>query len=374
MAGNSFGQLFRITTAGESHGKANVVIIDGCPPNISLSESDIQIELDRRRPGQSSITTQRKESDIAHILSGVFEGKTTGTSIAVIVYNEDQRSKDYSNIKDIYRPGHADYCLDKKYGIRDYRGGGRSSARETIGRVVAGAIAQKFLALHGIYTYAFTKQVGDLKAKINYDKISRELIEAHPTRCPDLVAAEKMQELIRLVRSEGDSIGGMSEVLIKGVPAGLGEPVFDKLKSDFAKAIMSIPAVLSFEYGVGQNVATMRGSQNNDCFQAKGNNVLTETNNHGGILGGISSGQDILLRSAIKPTSSLSREQKSIDKEKNNITMVTRGRHDPCLVPRFIPIAEAMVNIILMDHLLRWRAQCFEQYYTQYKNIFDELS
>ena len=359
MAGNSFGQFFRITTAGESHGKGNVVIIDGCPSGIKFSEGDIQVDLDRRRPGQSGIVTQRQESDKAEILSGVFEGKTTGTSLAVFVPNQDQRSKDYSDIKDKYRPGHADYTFDAKYGFRDYRGGGRSSVRESVSRVIAGALGKKILAEYGISVVGYVQQIGDICADVkNLESLTIEEVEKNIVRCPDGQSAAKMIELIKRVRSEQDSIGGVSQIVALGVPAGLGEPVFDKLKSDFAKALLSIPAVTGFEYGAGFKVAYMRGSQNNDIFCKKDKRIGTKTNNHGGMLGGISSGEPICMRVSIKPTSSLSREQPTVDKDGNKTLLSTRGRHDPCLLPRFVPIGEAMVILVLVDHLLRWRAQC----------------
>ena len=355
MAGNSFGQLFKITTAGESHGFGNVVIIDGCPPGILFSEEDIQPDLDRRKPGQSSVTTQ--------IIAGVFEGRTTGTSIAILVQNEDQRSKDYSNIKDKYRPGHADYTFDKKYGFRDYRGGGRSSVRESVSRVAAAALGKKILAVYGIKVIGYVKQIGELIADIkDPTAVTLEDVEANIVRCPDQDCAEKMVTLIKKVRREQDSIGGISEIIATGVPAGLGEPVFDKLKSDFAKGIMSIPGVTGFEYGTGFAVATMRGSENNDIFYKESTDtVATKTNHHGGMLGGISSGEPILIRAAVKPTSSLSRIQPTVDKDGNETELSTKGRHDPCLLPRFIPIGEAMVILVLTDHILRWRAQCPEQ-------------
>jgi len=361
MAGNSFGQLFRITTAGESHGWGNVVIIDGCPPGIEFSEADIQPDLDRRKPGQSSVTTQRKENDEARILAGVFEGRTTGTSIAIAVPNEDQRSRDYGNIKDKYRPGHADFTFDAKYGFRDYRGGGRSSVRESVSRVAAAALGKKILAQYGITVTAYIKQIGELIANVPDPlAVTQEQVEKNIVRCPDQECAEKMVELIKKVRSEQDSIGGTSEIIASGVPAGLGEPVFDKLKSDFAKAIMSIPGVTAFEYGAGFSVATMRGSENNDIFYKGEDGVHTRTNNAGGMLGGISNGEPIILRAAVKPTSSLSRPQPTVDRDGNETELSTRGRHDPCLLPRFVPIGEAMVILVLTDHILRWRAQCPE--------------
>src|SRR5205809_575911 len=296
MPGNSFGQMFRITTAGESHGPGNVVIIDGVPPGMELSAADLQPDLDRRRPGQSKITTQRKEADEPEILSGVFEGKTTGTSIAILIRNEDQRSQDYGDIKDKYRPGHADYTFDAKYGIRDYRGGGRSSARETVCRVAAGAIAKKLLAQQGVRVLGYVKQIGDVIADIpDPTQATLELVEATPVRCPDPAAAERMIALIEAVRKEQDSIGGVCELVATGVPPGLGEPVFDKLKADLAKALLSLPAVMAFEYGAGFGVATARGSENNDVFVPRDSGRIgTETNRHGGMLGGISSGEPVV--------------------------------------------------------------------------------
>ncbi len=369
MAGNSFGQLFRISTAGESHGPGNVVIIDGCPPGIEFSEADIQPDLDRRRPGQSSITTQRQEEDKAEIIAGVFEGKTTGTSIAILVRNHDQRSQDYSNIAEKYRPGHADYTFDQKYGFRDYRGGGRSSVRESISRVAAAALGKKILSQYGITVVGYVKQIGHLIADIkNPLDVTQELVESNIVRCPDGICAEKMIELIKQVRSEQDSIGGISEIIAKGVPPGLGEPVFDKLKADFAKGLLSIPAVTAFEYGTGFAVATMRGSENNDLFYKKDKKTIsTKTNHHGGMLGGISSGEPLIMRVAVKPTSSLSRSQPTVNKSGEETELSTRGRHDPCLLPRFVPIGEAMVILVLVDHLLRWRAQCPDQFLENFK-------
>jgi chorismate synthase len=367
MPGNSFGQLFRITTAGESHGPGNVVIVDGVPPGIPLSEADLKPDLDRRKPGQSKITTQRKEDDTPQILSGVFEGKTTGTSIAILIPNQDQRSRDYADIKDKYRPGHADFTFDAKYGARDYRGGGRSSARETTARVAAGSIAKKLLASQGVNIIAYVKQVGDIIANIpNPASVTLDQVETlasgepNIVRCPDNAAAEKMVALIDQVRREQDSIGGVSEIVATGVPAGWGEPVFDKLKADLAKALFSLPAVLGVEYGEGFAVARMRGTQNNDTFispKKSFDSIQTTTNRHGGMLGGISSGMPIILRAAVKPTSSLSQEQPTVDNQGNPTTISTKGRHDPCLLPRFIPMAEAMVAITLADHYLRHKAQ-----------------
>lgn len=366
MAGNSFGQSFRVTTAGESHGPGNVVIIDGCPPGLELSVADLLPDLARRRPGQSKLTTQRKEADQPELLSGVFEGKTTGTSIAILIRNQDQRSRDYGDIKDKYRPGHADFTFDAKYGFRDYRGGGRASARETSVRVAAGAVAKKLLRVgFGGEVVAYTKQVGDIVAAVpEPESVTLEQVETLPSgepnivRCPDPAAAARMADLIDQVRKEQDSIGGTAEVVARNVPAGLGEPVFDKLKADLAKALFSLPAVLGVEYGVGFGCATLRGTQNNDVFvRDSDGNIRTETNRHGGMLGGISSGMPIVLRAAIKPTSSLSQAQATVDSAGQPTEIKTRGRHDPCLLPRFAPMAEAMVALVLADHWLRWRGQ-----------------
>jgi len=370
MPGNSFGHTLRITTAGESHGPANVAILDGVPPGIPLAVEDLLVDLDRRRPGQSRIVTQRKESDTPQILSGVFGGVTTGTSLAILIPNEDQRSRDYEEIKELYRPGHADFTFDAKYGVRDYRGGGRSSARETNVRVAAGAVAKKILAhACGARIVGYVLQVGDIRAEIpspadvTLDMVEK-LADGSPNivRCPDHAAAARMIELIDGVRKEQDSIGGVAEVVATGIPAGLGEPVFDKLKADLAKALLSLPAVMAFEYGAGFAVATARGSENNDVFEAGDAGagvgaVRTRTNRHGGILGGISSGMPIVLRAAVKPTSSLPQDQQTVNRSGEAATIRTKGRHDPCLLPRFVPMAEAMVALVLADHLLRWKAQ-----------------
>jgi len=368
MAGNTFGQAFRITTAGESHGPGNVVIVDGCPPGIPLTVEDLAVDLDRRKPGQSKVVTQRKESDTPEILAGVFEGHTTGTSIAILVRNEDQRSRDYSDIKDKILPGDADYRLQQKYGTRDYRGGGRSSARETVARVAGGVIAKKILKMElGAEVLCYVKQVGDIVANVDPGSVTLEQIETRSNgepnivRCPDEPAADAMIELISAVRKDQDSIGGVAEIVARGIPAGLGEPVFDKLKADPGKALFSLPAVLGVEYGIGFGCATLRGSQNNDIFVARNNEgqraVGTETNRHGGMLGGISSGEPIVLRAAIKPTSSLSREQRTVTVDGEETTIRTKGRHDPCLLPRFAPMGEAMVAVVLVDHFLRQRGQ-----------------
>jgi chorismate synthase len=373
MAGNSFGQAFRITTAGESHGPGYVVIIDGVPPGISLSVEDLMVDMDRRRPGQSKIVTQRDEADVPEILSGLFEGRTTGTSLAILVRNKDQRSRDYEDIKHVYRPGHADFTYDAKYGFRDYRGGGRSSARETTVRVAAGVVAKKLIAeAFGGRIVGYVKQVGDIVADIpDPETITLEQVEKltngepNIVRCPDAAAGAKMVALIENLRSQGDSIGGAAEIVATGIPPGLGEPVFDKIKADLAKALFSLPAVLGVEYGIGFGCVTMRGSQNNDLFRpaskkgkTSGPAVTTETNRHGGMLGGITSGRPLILRAAVKPTSSLPIEQETVDDQGRPTTIRTKGRHDPCLLPRFVPMAEAMVAIVLADHWLRWKAQC----------------
>ncbi|MBX3443914.1 MAG: chorismate synthase [Planctomyces sp.] len=371
MPGNSFGQLFRITTAGESHGPGNVVIIDGVPPGLELSVDDLRPDLARRRPGQSHIVTQRDEPDEPEILSGVFEGRTTGTSLAILIRNTDQRSKDYSDIRELYRPGHADYSFDARYGVRDYRGGGRSSARETTARVAAGAVAKKLLATAcGARIVGYVTQVGDIRAQgLAPESVTLEQVETLPdgqpniVRCPDPDAAAKMVALIEELRKAGDSIGGAAEIVATGVPAGLGEPVFDKVKADLAKALFSLPAVLGVEYGIGFGCATMRGSQHNDVFINRASagaapQIGTRTNRHGGMLGGITTGMPIVLRAAVKPTSSLPIEQETVTRSGEAAKIRTKGRHDPCLLPRFIPMAEAMVAIVLADHWLRWRAQC----------------
>jgi chorismate synthase len=373
MPGSSFGQALRITTAGESHGPGNVVIIDGCPPGIPLVEADLERDLGRRRPGQSHIVTQRNEADSPEIFAGVFEGRTTGTSIAILIRNTDQKSRDYDDVKDKYRPGHADYTYDAKYGFRDYRGGGRSSARETTARVAAGVVAKKIIAeAFGGRVIAYTKQIGDIVANVEDPAlVTLENVETLPdgspniVRCPDARAAAEMVTLIERIRKEQDSIGGVSEIVATGVPAGLGEPVFDKLKADLAKALFSLPAVLGVEYGVGFAAARMRGSDNNDVFvQASAapdahaaSAVATRTNRHGGMLGGISSGMPIVLRAVVKPTSSLPLPQETVTRALEPTTIRTKGRHDPCLLPRFPPMAEAMVAIVLADHYLRHRAQ-----------------
>ena len=359
MAGNSFGDAFRITTFGESHGEAIGVIIDGCPPNITIDEAFIQSELDKRRPGQSKITTQRKESDTAKILSGVFEGKSTGTPLAMVIPNEDQRSKDYSHIADKYRPSHADYTYQMKYGIRDYRGGGRSSARETAARVAAGAVAKCFLAQFGIRIFAHVSGVGKIEAPNLPSHDIDELInlrESNIVRCADPATANEMVTFIDAIRKAGDTVGGRISATVQGVPVGLGEPVFDKLHADLAKAMMSINAVHGFEYGSGFAGSEMQGSEHNDIFvnpDGDAKKLKTQTNFSGGIQGGISNGMDITFRVAFKPVATLMRAQQTINESGESTEITGRGRHDPCVVPRAVVIVEAMAALVIADHLLR---------------------
>jgi len=354
MSGNTFGQSFRITTWGESHGRAVGVTVDGVPAGLPLTEDDIQKELDRRRPGQSKISTPRAEADRVEILSGIFEGRTTGTPVSMLVWNKDADSSAYEYIKDLPRPGHADYPYQVKYGIRDYRGGGRSSARETIGRVAGGAIAKTLLSRFGIEIVAHVTELGGIRAKsLSFDEI-RENIEKTPVRCADLEAAGKMLSQVEIARQEGDSIGGIVEIIACGVPAGLGEPVFDKLDADLAKALMSIGAVKGVEIGAGFECARMRGSEMNDPFIIKAGGVVTETNNAGGILGGLSSGMPIVCRVAVKPTPSISKTQRTVDLVNVSATEIAiQGRHDPTIPPRMVPVAEAMVALVLADHMIR---------------------
>lgn len=359
MPGNSFGTLFRITTFGESHGPALGVVIDGCPPGLPLAEDDLRPDLARRRPGQSKVTTQRAERDEPEILSGVFDGHTTGTPIAIVFRNTDTRTRDYDRIKELYRPGHADFTFDAKYGRRDYRGGGRSSARETVARVAAGAVARKLLRQEGVDVLGYTRQVGDVIADaIDVEAMTLADIEANPVRCPDAEVAARMEEAILAVRKDGDSIGGVAELVVRGCPAGLGEPVFEKLKAAFASALVGIPAVTGFEYGSGFAAARMKGSEHNDAFVTDGDTITTASNRHGGMLGGISTGRPIVLRASIKPTSSIAKAQRTVTRTGDDAEIQVTGRHDPCLVPRFIPIGEAMICLVVIDHLLRWRAQC----------------
>ncbi len=350
MAGSSFGTLFKLSTFGESHGPAIGGVIDGVPANVELCLEEIQNQLDRRKPGQSAIVTQRKESDVVQILSGVFEGKTTGTSIGFVIVNEDQKSKDYSHIQNSYRPSHADYTYDKKYGIRDYRGGGRSSARETASRVVAGAIAKQILAKIGVDIVAYVDQVGHIRLA---DKIDYNEIDNNPVRCPDAAIAKEMEAFIKSVKKEGDTIGGSVKCEINHLPPGLGEPVFDKLHAELGKAMLSINAVKGFEYGSGFDAIEMRGSDHNDLFNQDGS---TKTNNSGGIQGGISNGMPVTMRIAFKPVATIIPEQDSIDKDSEVIKIAGKGRHDPCVVPRAVPIVEAMAAITILDFYLRNKA------------------
>ncbi len=350
MAGNSIGQFFRVTTFGESHGVALGCIIDGVPPGIALTEADLQHDLDRRRPGTSRYTTQRREADEVKILSGVFEGVTTGTSIGLIIQNTDQRSQDYSAIKDVFRPGHADYTYEQKYGVRDYRGGGRSSARETAMRVAAGAVAKKYLLeKFGVKVRGYMSQMGDIICELK----DWDLVETNPFFCPDESKLEALDELMRALKKEGDSIGAKITVVADHVPVGLGEPVFDRLDADLAHALMSINAVKGVEIGDGFAVVAKRGSENRDEITPNG----FDSNHAGGILGGISSGQPVIAHLALKPTSSITVPGRTINREGEQVEMITKGRHDPCVGIRAVPIAEAMMAIVLMDHLLRQRAQ-----------------
>jgi chorismate synthase len=349
---NSTGQKFRITTFGESHGPAIGVVIDGCPAGLEFDTAFIQSELDRRRPGQSRLTTQRREGDRVEVLSGVFEDRTTGMPIALLIRNEDQRSRDYEHIAGAYRPSHADYTYEVKYGFRDYRGGGRSSARETAARVAAGAVAKLLLRRLGIECRAWVSQVGALRLEDDYRRLDLSRTESNPVRCPDPEMAAQMIDLIDETRKNRDTIGGVVTGLITGVPPGLGEPVFDKLHAELGKAILGINAVKGFEYGSGFDGVRMKGSEHNDIFEAEGDRVSTRSNYSGGIQGGISNGQDIYFRVAFKPVATIMQDQPSIDKEGRPVTVSGRGRHDPCVVPRAVPIVEAMAALVIADHYL----------------------
>lgn len=358
MAGNSFGQIFRITTFGESHGGAVGVVVDGCPPGIPITEEEIQVALDRRRPGQSKITTPRKEADKIQILSGYFEGKTTGTPILLVAYNEDVKSEDYTELMKAYRPSHADYTYEAKYGFRDWRGSGRASARETLARVAAAAIAQKYLKEKlGLEILSWVDQVGDIKAEVDLDDVQMVDIEDNIVRCPDQKAALEMIELIDSVRRDGDSIGGIIQGVIRNVPVGLGEPVFDKIPADLGKAMLSINAVKGFEMGLGFRSVGMRGSEHNDPFEIQDGEIRTKTNNAGGTIGGISSGETIHFRVAFKPVSTIAKEQDTVTRDKEATKLSAAGRHDPCVLPRAVPIVDAMSALVIMDHYLRHRAQ-----------------
>ncbi len=355
--GSIFGQIFRISTFGESHGQAVGVIIDGCPAGLAIDASMVQAELDRRRPGQSKLTTQRKESDTVQILSGTFEGKTTGTSLALIVQNEDAMSSSYESFHHIYRPSHADYTFDAKYGFRDWRGGGRSSARETVARVAAGAVAQILLASYGIEIIAWVDTVHHIKAQVEPDTITRELVEAHPTRCPDPAASALMEAAIMQARADGDSLGGTVRCVVRNCPPGFGDPVFDKLEARLGMAMLSIPAVKGFEVGSGFDGTLMKGSEHNDPFvTGPDGKVHTTTNNSGGIQGGISNGEDIRFRVAVKPTATITRDQQSVTQDGETTTLRAKGRHDPCVLPRAVPVVEAMAALVLADCLLLQRS------------------
>jgi len=356
---NTFGHLFRVTTWGESHGGGVGVVVDGCPPQLKLSEADIQPALDRRRPGQSSIVSPRRETDTVQILSGTFGGKTLGTPISMWVRNEDARPDAYSEMAAKFRPSHADYTYFAKYGIRNWQGGGRTSARETIGRVAAGAIAAKILReRHGVEILAYVRQVQRISAQVNPDKVRFADIESNIVRCPDRAAARKMIRLIERMRSAGDTVGGIVEGVARGVPPGWGEPVFDRLEADLAKAMLSLPASKGFDIGSGFAGILLSGRQHNDLFRAKAGKVFTTTNRSGGIQGGISNGQTIYFRVAFKPVATVMREQDTVDIHFKNTTLKARGRHDPCVLPRAVPIVEAMTALVLVDHALRHKAQC----------------
>jgi len=348
MSGNTTGTVFKVTTWGESHGKATGVVVDGCPPNIPLNESDIQRELDRRRPGQHTSSSPRKEEDIAEILSGTFEGKTTGTPISIVIRNRDVRSGDYNQIKDLFRPGHGDFTYFKKYGIRDYRGGGRASGRETAARVAAGAIAKKVIAREGMEITAYTVELGG----VTVENLSMNNIWRNRLLCPDIKAAEIMEKRLEEARERGDSLGGIVEIIVKGCPPGLGEPVFDKIDADLAKALMSIGTVKGVEIGAGFRAARLPGSECNDPITPEG----FVTNNAGGILAGITNGEDIVMRIACKPIASIEKAQQSVDIHGKSTTLSVTGRHDVSVIPRIIPVCEAMVSMVLADHLLRQKA------------------
>ena len=353
MNSNTFGKIFSLTSFGESHGKAIGGIIDGCPAGISIDINAIQLELDRRKPGQSKITTQRKEEDQVLFLSGLFEGKTLGTPISFQIMNNDHKSKDYSHIKDAYRPSHADYTYDAKYGIRDYRGGGRSSARETIARVVAGAIAKQVLQVLGVDLYAYVSSVGEVDLDVSYDDLDLSKIDSNIVRCPDEATASQMISLIDSVRKEGDTVGGIISGLALNVPVGIGAPVFDKLHADLAKAMMSINAVKGFEYGGGFAMSKQRGSQVNDSYIDTPDGLKTKTNNSGGIQGGISNGAPIYFRVAFKPVATIMQDQVSLNNKGEEVVVKGKGRHDPCVVPRAVAIVQAMMAMVLLDHYLR---------------------
>lgn len=358
--GNTYGKIFKVTTFGESHGPGIGVVIDGCPAGLPINMAYLQNELDRRRPGQSKIVTQRKEEDKVEILSGIFAGHTTGTPITLFVRNQNQRSDDYAHLEQAYRPSHADYTYDQKYqGFRDYRGGGRSSARETAARVAAGAVAKMLLANAGVYITAFVSQVGHIAVQQPYTALDLSLTEHTAVRCPHLETAAEMENLIKLVRKQGDTIGGIVTGIAQGVPAGWGEPVFDKLHAELGKAMLSINAAKGFEYGSGFKGASFRGSEHNDIFISKDNKIITQTNFSGGIQGGISNGMDIYFNTAFKPVATLMKPQNTVDKAGNIVVIEGKGRHDPCVLPRAVPIVEAMTALVLADFMLRRKANFF---------------
>jgi len=360
MPGNTFGQLFRITTFGESHGAAVGVVIDGCPPRIPVAAEEIQRELDRRRPGQSAITTQRKEPDTVEIVSGLHEGATLGTPLAMLVRNQDMRSGDYDEMRTKFRPSHADYTYKAKFGVRAWQGGGRASARETVGRVAAGAVARKVLGAGGrpVDIVAWVERVADIEAAVDAATVTRDAVDTNIARCPEAATAERMIARIDEARKAGDSLGGVVTAVARGVPPGWGEPVFDKLEADLAKAMLSLPASKGFEIGSGFAGTLLTGSQHNDPFYDAGGRVRTRSNRSGGVQGGISNGEDILIRVAFKPTATILREQETVDEDGHDTTIKGRGRHDPCVLPRAVPIVEAMLALVLADHSLRQRGQC----------------
>lgn len=360
MSGNSFGKIFRISTFGESHGKGLGVIIDGCPSGIKINIEDIQRDLDRRRPGQSKIVTQRKEKDQIDILSGIFEGVTTGTPIGMVILNQDQKSKDYNHIKDTYRPSHADYTYNEKYGFRDYRGGGRSSARETAMRVAAGSVAKAILAQMNVTIHSYVSQVGSIKLETPVDRVDTNLIESNIVRCPDPKTAQKMEELILETRKNGDTVGGVVTCIINNYPAGMGEPVFDKLHAELGKAMLSINACKGFEIGSGFSSVTMNGSEHNDLFYIDNDGAMkTKTNYSGGIQGGISNGMPIYFNAAFKPVATIIQRQKSVNTQGEEVDLDGKGRHDPCVVPRAVPIVDAMAAITLVDAFLLQQRMAF---------------
>ncbi len=356
---NTFGHLYRVTTWGESHGGGVGAVVDGCPPQIALSEKDIQPDLDRRRPGQSKIVTPRKEADRCEILSGVFNGKTVGTPISVWVRNEDARPEAYKEMETMFRPSHADYTYQAKYGTRNWQGGGRTSARETIGRVIGGSIAKKMFGQLAprLSVTTFVRQVGTVVARIDAGRVDQKEVESNPVRWPDRKEADQIVKLIERVRAEGDSLGGVVECVVRGCPVGLGEPVFDRLEADLAKGMMSLPASKGFEIGSGFHGVTMRGSEHNDEFFLEGNRVRTRTNRSGGVQGGISNGEEIVFRVAFKPVATISHAQKTVNTKGKAVELKARGRHDPCVLPRAVPMVEAMALLVLADHYLRDRAQ-----------------